>query len=65
VQSLAALKMTRVMVAHRPQTIAIADRVVLIENGRLVETPRIPCTIRIAAPTDSVGVRAADSPVSL
>jgi ATP-binding cassette subfamily B protein RaxB len=43
-RSLAALKMTRVMVAHRPQTIAIADRVVLIENGRIVETTRIACT---------------------
>jgi ATP-binding cassette subfamily B protein RaxB len=52
-QSLAALKMTRVMVAHRPQTIAIADRVVRIENGRLVETPRIPCPMRIAGPPQS------------
>jgi ATP-binding cassette, subfamily B, bacterial CvaB/MchF/RaxB len=57
-QSLAALKMTRVMVAHRPQTIAIADRVVLIENRGLVETPKIPYTIRIAGRSDSVGAQA-------
>jgi ATP-binding cassette subfamily B protein RaxB len=64
VQSLSALKMTRVMVAHRPQTIAIADRVVLIENGRLVETPGIPCTMTIAGRTDSVVVQGEGSPAS-
>ena len=31
---------TAVMVAHRPATIAAADRVVRIEDGRVVEVPR-------------------------
>jgi ABC-type transport system involved in cytochrome bd biosynthesis fused ATPase/permease subunit len=35
-QTLRTLQLTRIMVAHRPQTIAIADRVLQIEGGRLV-----------------------------
>jgi ATP-binding cassette subfamily B protein RaxB len=41
-QTLGAFKMTRVMVAHRPQTIAAADRVFVIENGKLIEAPAGP-----------------------
>ncbi|MNV55890.1 Alpha-hemolysin translocation ATP-binding protein HlyB [compost metagenome] len=33
-----ALNLTRVIVAHRQETIASADRVLLVENGRLVES---------------------------
>ena len=36
-QTLKDFNLTRVMVAHRPQTIAVADRVLLIENGTLSE----------------------------
>jgi ATP-binding cassette subfamily B protein RaxB len=35
--SLARLQITRIMIAHRPQTIAIADRVLRLHEGRLVE----------------------------
>jgi ATP-binding cassette subfamily B protein RaxB len=33
---LARLKMTRIIVAHRPETVAAADRVVRLDAGRLV-----------------------------
>ncbi|MET0323223.1 MAG: peptidase domain-containing ABC transporter [Duganella sp.] len=39
-ESLAALDITRIMIAHRPQTIAIADRVIRVENGRMLEDLR-------------------------
>ncbi len=35
-QTLRSLQLTRIMIAHRPQTIAIADRVLHMEAGRLV-----------------------------
>jgi ATP-binding cassette, subfamily B, bacterial CvaB/MchF/RaxB len=41
-QTLAAFKMTRVLVAHRPQTVAIANRILVLENGRLIETANKP-----------------------
>ncbi len=34
-KNIRALKITRVMIAHRPETIASADRVALLEQGRL------------------------------
>ena len=33
--AVAALNMTRIIIAHRPQTIASADRIVLLDRGRL------------------------------
>jgi ABC-type protease/lipase transport system fused ATPase/permease subunit len=39
---IAALGITRIIVAHRPQTIASADRVVRLEHGRCIEQPRAP-----------------------
>ncbi|HEU4775400.1 MAG TPA: peptidase domain-containing ABC transporter [Telluria sp.] len=36
-EAIAALNITRIMVAHRPQTIAIADRIVRLERGRFLE----------------------------
>lgn len=36
-KAIVALKITRIMIAHRPQTIAIADRVIRLENGKFVE----------------------------
>jgi ATP-binding cassette subfamily B protein RaxB len=39
---IAALGITRIIVAHRPQTIASADRVVRLERGRCVEQTRAP-----------------------
>ena len=41
------LRMTRVIIAHRPETIASADRVILLDRGRATETPR--ATVAIAA----------------
>ncbi|MTV36646.1 peptidase domain-containing ABC transporter [Duganella radicis] len=36
-EAVAALKITRILIAHRPQTIAIADRVLRIEKGKFRE----------------------------
>ena len=36
-EAIAALDITRIMIAHRPQTIAIADRIVRLEQGRFVD----------------------------
>lgn len=36
-QSIRALDITRIVIAHRPETIAAADRVVALNGGRLVE----------------------------
>lgn len=35
-ETLRTLQLTRIMIAHRPQTIAIADRILQIDGGRLV-----------------------------
>jgi ATP-binding cassette subfamily B protein RaxB len=41
--ALAGLEMTRIIVAHRAETIAAADRIVRLEAGRVVgERPRLP-----------------------
>jgi ATP-binding cassette subfamily B protein RaxB len=36
-----ALHITRIIVAHRPQTVATADRIVTLANGRVVRDARI------------------------
>jgi ATP-binding cassette, subfamily B, bacterial CvaB/MchF/RaxB len=36
-QTLAQMSLTRIIVAHRPETIAAAQRVIALENGRIVE----------------------------
>lgn len=38
--SIKALDITRILVAHRPETIRSADRIVVIEGGQLQEVPR-------------------------
>ena len=35
-----ALKLTKIIVAHRPETIASADRVLVMEQGRIVQELR-------------------------
>lgn len=45
------LGITRVLIAHRPETIASADRVLLMENGRIREvSPSRPCRLVESAP---------------
>lgn len=39
-QAVSAMRLTRVVVAHRPDTIAMADRVVVIERGRVAREER-------------------------
>ena len=39
--SIRALNMTRIIVAHRPQTAATADRIVTLERGRIVKQMRM------------------------
>ena len=35
-EAVKAMKLTRIIVAHRPETIAMADRVVVLDQGRVV-----------------------------
>jgi ATP-binding cassette, subfamily B, bacterial CvaB/MchF/RaxB len=49
-----ALALTKVIVAHRPETIASADRVLMMEQGRIVQEmrpqPSTPDTVTVPAP---------------
>lgn len=49
--ALSELGMTRIIVAHRPQAIARADRVVTLAGGRLAPAPTTPAAQRRAAST--------------
>src|SRR5262249_19036031 len=40
-----ALNITRVIVAHRPETIASADRVVVLYGGKIVQDERLPAKL--------------------
>jgi ATP-binding cassette subfamily B protein RaxB len=55
--AVAAMHLTRVVVAHRPDTIAMADRVVTMEAGRIVDDRGRP------APTDDGGDAGGDGDV--
>jgi ATP-binding cassette subfamily B protein RaxB len=44
-ETLRALQLTRIMVAHRPQTIAIADRILQIDGGRLISVHPVPAEL--------------------
>jgi ATP-binding cassette subfamily B protein RaxB len=39
-QAVKELKLTRIIIAHRPETIAMADRVIVMEKGRVVRDTR-------------------------
>jgi ATP-binding cassette subfamily B protein RaxB len=39
-EGIRAVRMTRIIVAHRPETIMSADRVIVLERGRIVEDVR-------------------------
>ena len=43
--SIKSLNMTRIIVAHRPETIATASRVIVLENGKIVRDSRSPETL--------------------
>ena len=47
--ALAALCITRVVIAHRPETIAAADRVVTLREGRVVEDSGAAAPVALAA----------------
>jgi ATP-binding cassette subfamily B protein RaxB len=49
-QALAQLDITRILITHRPDTMRLADRLVRIENGRVVGDTRKPN----ASPTASI-----------
>lgn len=53
-QTLKDFNLTRVMVAHRPQTIAVADRVLLIENRTLSEGRVTTHIVPLASRTHSM-----------
>jgi ATP-binding cassette subfamily B protein RaxB len=46
------IKLTRVIVAHRPETISMAERVVVLHWGKIVQDikqePRQPNSVRVA-----------------
>ena len=36
------MKLTRIVIAHRPETIAMADRVLVLHGGKVVQDVRQP-----------------------
>ena len=50
------LKMTRIIVAHRPETIASAGRVIVLSNGKVSDSP-VPATAN-PSPKAGIGYRA-------
>jgi ATP-binding cassette subfamily B protein RaxB len=50
-----ALNMTRVIIAHRPETIASASRVIVLFGGKVIQDVRVPATAPPAAmPTETL-----------
>lgn len=49
-QAIAKSKITRVVVAHRPETIRSAQRVVVLEGGRLISDLRTAAPVPLSAP---------------
>lgn len=44
------LKVTRIIIAHRPETIASADRVLVLHGGQIVQELRPPLPLKVAEP---------------
>jgi hypothetical protein len=59
-RAIKALNLTRIIIAHRPETIASADRVIVLQNGRIAQDLRRQ---REALPADG-GFPAAAVPVA-
>jgi len=47
-----ALSLTRITIAHRPETIAAAERVLVLEGGRIVRDVRVATLPPVTAPLD-------------
>lgn len=50
------LKMTRIIVAHRPETIASAGRIIVLSNGKVSDSPAP--TMANPSPKAAIGYRA-------
>ncbi|KGR61317.1 hypothetical protein NX79_06905 [Xanthomonas vasicola] len=48
------LQLTKVIVAHRPETIASADRILVMEHGRIVQEVKLQQSPEIPHPEDHV-----------
>jgi len=48
---IAKLAITRVIIAHRPQTVAAADRILLLNRGRVGEIKRASAAVAGGAPS--------------
>lgn len=48
------LQLTKVIVAHRPETIASADRILVMEHGRIVQEVKLQQSPEIPRPEDHV-----------
>lgn len=62
--SLAAMRLTRIIIAHRPETIASAQRVVLVQGGATHEVPRwpqAPTAVSVGAHSGAAGPPSAAS----
>jgi ATP-binding cassette subfamily B protein RaxB len=52
--ALARMRLTRLIIAHRPETIAGAQRVVQVRDGQVVEVARaVPAAAQAAAPASA------------
>lgn len=54
------LKLTKVIVAHRPETIASADRVLVMNDGKIVQEKLPDDSLEVAAITSRISERAMD-----
>jgi len=52
------LQLTKVIVAHRPETIASADRVLVMEQGRIVQELRPQAQVATATPSAPIAIPA-------
>jgi ATP-binding cassette subfamily B protein RaxB len=53
------LAITRIIIAHRPQTVAAADRILVVHQGRASEVTRPATAVVAPAPTPVLAARAA------
>lgn len=51
------LNITRIIIAHRPETIASASRVIVLVGGKIVEDSTLPVTVATAADAKTIETR--------